>query len=212
MAPPLAGFAVRRESGYAAKMETVPALIVEGLGCARGGQLLFERLDLRLEPGAALQVEGRNGAGKSSLLRILAGLLRPVAGRVINPFRIGWAGHELALKPSMRLRDELSHWARLDGRGPEAVAAALAAFDLAPLADLPVGVLSSGQKHRAGLARAHASGAELWLLDEPGVGLDGASLARLAAAMRAHRAAGGLVIAATHGDIGLDAPQKLILA
>ena len=80
-----------------------------------------------------------------------------------------------------------------------------------PLAELPVGVLSSGQKHRAVLARAHASGAELWLLDEPGVGLDAASLERLAAAMRAHRAAGGLVIAATHGDIGLDAPQKLVL-
>ena len=192
-------------------MDTAPALIVEGLACARGGRLLFEGLGLRVEAGGAVQIEGRNGAGKSSLLRMLAGLLRPAAGRIDNPFRIGWAGHELALKPNMRLRDELTHWARLDGRDAAAVDAALAAFDLLPLAELPVGVLSSGQKHRAVLARAHASGAELLLLDEPGVGLDAASLERLAAAMRAHRAAGGLVIAATHGDIGLDAPQKLVL-
>jgi heme exporter protein A len=203
---------VRRESGYAAQMNTAPALIVEGLACARGGRTLFEALDLRVEAGGAVQIEGRNGAGKSSLLRMLAGLLRAHAGRIDNPFRIAWAGHELALKPTMRLRDELTHWARLDGRDASAVDAALAAFDLAPLADLPVGVLSSGQQHRAALARVHASGAALWLLDEPGVGLDMAALTGLAAAMRTHRAAGGLVIVATHGDIGLDAPRKLMLA
>lgn len=202
---------MRRESGYAAQMNSARALIVEGLACTRGGRLLFKGLDLRVEPGGAVQIEGRNGAGKSSLLRIIAGLLRPASGRIDNPFSTAWAGHELALKPGMRLRDELTHWARLDGRDDAAVAAALAAFDLAPLADLPVGVLSSGQKHRAELARAQASGARLWLLDEPGVGLDAASLDRLATAMRAHRAAGGLVIAATHGDIGLDAAQKLVL-
>lgn len=193
-------------------MKTAPALVIDGLGCVRGGRLLFDRLDLRVEAGGAVQIEGRNGAGKSSLLRIIAGLLRAQAGRIDNPFTRAWVGHELALKPGMRLRDELTHWARLDGQGAAAVDAALAAFDLAPLADLPVAVLSSGQKHRAALARAHASGAALWLLDEPGVGLDSASLDRLAAAMRTHRAGGGIVIAATHGAIGLDAAQTLVLA
>jgi heme exporter protein A len=177
----------------------------------RGGRVLFDDLGFRVEAGGALQIEGRNGAGKSSLLRVLAGLLRPDRGTIDNPFRIGWAGHELALKPAMRLRDELTHWARLDGRDAHAVDAALDAFDLTALADLPVGVLSSGQKHRAVLARAHASGAELWLLDEPAVGLDAASVARLAVAMRDHRARGGLIVAATHGDIGLDHPAKLVL-
>jgi heme exporter protein A len=188
------------------------ALVVEGVRCVRGGRTLFEALSFRVVPGAALQIEGRNGAGKSSLLRLLAGLLRADRGRIDNPFRIGWAGHELALKPAMRLCDELAHWARLGGQTSAAVDAALAAFDLTALADLPVGLLSSGQKRRAVLARNAASGAELWLLDEPGVGLDAASLGLLATAMRTHRARGGLVVAVTHGDIGLDAPQRLVLA
>jgi heme exporter protein A len=187
------------------------ALVVTALRCVRGGRVLFDDLGFRVEAGGALQIEGRNGAGKSSLLRVLAGLLRPERGTIVHPFRIGWAGHELALKPAMRLRDELTHWAQLDGRGADAVDAALDAFDLAPLAELPVAVLSSGQKHRAVLARAHASGAELWLLDEPAVGLDAASVARLASAMRDHRGRGGLVVTATHGDIGLDHPAKLVL-
>jgi heme exporter protein A len=187
------------------------ALVVTALRCVRGGRVLFDDLGFRVEPGGALQIEGRNGVGKSSLLRTLAGLLRADRGTIEHPFRIGWAGHELALKPAMTLRDELTHWARLDGRDVRAVHAALAAFDLTALADLPVAVLSSGQKHRAVLARAHASGGELWLFDEPAVGLDAASLGLLGAAMRDHRARGGLVVAATHGDIGLDAPAKLVL-
>lgn len=192
-------------------MDAPPRLVAEGLACERGGRRVFEGLGFALAPGEALQVEGRNGAGKSSLLRLLAGLLRPAAGTIANPFRIAFAGHDVALKPTMRLERELAHWAQLDGAGPGAVAAALAAFDLAGLADLPVAVLSSGQKRRAGLARVAASGAELWLLDEPGVGLDTASMARLAEAMAAHRARGGLVVAATHGDIGLAAPSRLTL-
>lgn len=192
-------------------MDALPRLVAEGLACERGGRSVFAGLDLALAPGEALQVEGRNGAGKSSLLRVLAGLLRPAAGRLANPFRTAFAGHEVSMKPAMRLVDELAHWARLDGGRPEAVDAALAAFGLAELADLPVAVLSSGQKRRSALARVAASGAELWLLDEPGVGLDTASMARLAAVLSDHRAGGGLVVAATHGDIGLDAPARLVL-
>ena len=185
-------------------------LVVEGLACVRGGRAVFEGVTLYVERGGALQVEGRNGAGKSSLLRILAGLLAPAEGRIDNPFGIGWLGADATLKPGMTLARELDYWARLDGR-LGAVGLALAAFDLTPLADLPVEILSSGQRRRAALARVHASGAELWLLDEPAVGLDTASVALLASAIAAHRAGGGAVIVATHGDIGLDAPQRLTL-
>ena len=187
------------------------ALNVEGLACVRGGRTVFADIGFALAPGGALQIEGANGAGKSSLLRILAGLLAPAAGAVANPFRTAWLGADATLKAGMRLRGELDHWARLDGAAASAVDAALAAFDLAPLADLPVDMLSSGQRRRAALARVHASGAELWLLDEPGVGLDSASLARLSVAMAVQRARGGAVIVATHGDIGLDAPARLVL-
>lgn len=188
-----------------------PALVADGLACDRGGRRVFSGVGFALAPGEALQVEGPNGAGKSSLLRVLAGLLPAAAGTVDNPFRTAWAGHEVALKPGPTLAAELAHWARLDQAPPASVAAAMTAFDLAPLADLPAGILSSGQRRRAALARVHASGAELWLLDEPGVGLDTASLALLGDAIRAHRLAGGLVVAVTHGDLGIDAPQKLRL-
>jgi len=192
-------------------ISSYPPLTATDLACNRGGRRVFDGVSFILAPGEALQVEGPNGAGKSSLLRLLGGLLAPAAGTIDNPYRVAWAGHDVALKPGVTLADELAHWARLDGAQPEAVTAAMAAFALTPLADLPAGILSSGQRRRASLARAMASGAELWLLDEPGVGLDAASLGLLAAAIARHRAAGGLVVAVTHGEIGIDAPQTLRL-
>ncbi len=187
------------------------ALTATDLACDRGGRRVFAGVSFTLRPGEALQVEGPNGAGKSSLLRLLGGLLSAAEGTIDNPYRVAWAGHEVALKPGVSLADEMAHWARLDGAAPAAVAAALDAFALAPLADLPASILSSGQRRRAALARAMASGAELWLLDEPGVGLDSASLGLLAAAVATHRAHGGLVVAVTHGEVGIVAPQKLRL-
>lgn len=186
-------------------------LEVTDLACVRGGRTVFAGVAFALAPGGALQVEGPNGAGKSSLLRILAGLLEPAAGTVANGFATAWLGADATLKPGTRLRGELLHWARLDRRPAAAVDTALKVFDLTALAELPVDVLSSGQRRRAALARVHASGAALWLLDEPGVGLDTASLTRLAGAIAAHRARGGAVVVATHGDIGIDAPQRLAL-
>ena len=183
---------------------------VERLACVRGDRLVFEGVAFKLEAGGALQVEGANGAGKSSLLRVLAGLLTPAEGKLVNPFTTAWLGADATLKPGTRLRSELAFWAHLDGRS-DAVDAALTAFGLAALADLPVDVLSSGQRRRAALARVQASDAALWLLDEPAVGLDAASVERLTSAIRTHRAGGGAVIVATHGDIGLDAPQRLAL-
>ena len=117
----------------------------------------------------------------------------------------------MALKPGVRLADELAHWARLDGTGAEAVAAAAKAFALTPLLALPCDVLSSGQRRRAALARVAASEADLWLLDEPDAGLDAASRGLLAAAVAAHRAAGGLVVAVAHTELGFDAPRRLRL-
>ena len=186
-------------------------LIATDLACVRGGRLVFERVSFALAPRGALQVEGPNGAGKSSLLRVLAGLLGPADGTLVNSFGNAWLGADATLKPGTRLRAELDYWARLDRRPSSAVDAALTAFDLTGLADLPVDVLSSGQRRRAALARIHASGAALWLLDEPGVGLDSASLGLLARAIAAHRATGGAVVVATHGDIGVAEPQRLTL-
>lgn len=188
-----------------------PAVVVTDLAAERGGRAVLASVSFTLAPGGALQVEGANGAGKSTLLRVLAGLLPAAAGSVANPFSTAFAGHEVALKPGPTLAAELAHWARLDGVDTVALAAAADAFALTPLLDLPAGILSSGQRRRVALARVAASGAALWLLDEPDAGLDTASKARLAAAIRAHRAAGGLVVAVTHGDVGIESPQKLRL-
>jgi heme exporter protein A len=196
-----------------ARVTPAEPLTVEGLACVRGGRLLFEGLGFRVEPGGALTVTGPNGAGKSSLLRLLAGLLPPAAGQINGGGARAYLGHEVALKPRQTLWTELLHWARLD-RGSDAEVAveqALAAFALAPLAESPCAHLSSGQRRRAALARVMASGAPLWLLDEPTAGLDTASAALLAKAMAAHRAWGGMVVAAVHGDIGLAAPAVLAL-
>ncbi len=191
--------------------EALPSpLIVADLACRRGDRLLFEGLSFRVDPGAALHLEGPNGSGKSSLLRILAGLLAPVEGSVTGGGARGFLGHDAVLKARMTLGDELAHWARLDD-GAARLPAAMAAMNVAALADVPCKHLSSGQRRRAGLARVLASGAELWLLDEPTAGLDTASAQLLSAAMAAHRAAGGMIVAAVHGDIGLADPQRLVL-
>lgn len=183
---------------------SAPALLtVTDLACQRGGRLLFAGLSFVVPQGGALLLTGPNGAGKSSLMRALAGLLPVMTGTIASQGRMAWLGHDNALKEHRSLISELRWWAALDGAPEDRVAEALALFDLAPLADLPVRVLSSGQRRRAALARMWQAGADLWLLDEPTVGLDAASVARLAALMAAHRAAGGAVVAATHVDLGL---------
>lgn len=186
------------------------ALEAEALACRRGGHVVFERVSLRVAAGGALLLKGPNGAGKSSLLRILAGLLPPAAGTVRNPFRAAWLGHDNALKLDRTAASELRFWGRLDGN--PRVEEALDRFALSMLADLPVRVLSSGQRRRLALARIWQSGARLWLLDEPTVGLDDASVALLARACAEHREGGGLVVAATHLPLGLDDAAMLVLA
>ncbi len=181
-------------------------LVATDLACRRGGRTLFDGLGFRVDPGGALCLEGPNGSGKSSLLRLLAGLLAPASGSVIGGGRRTYLGHDVALKSGLTLAADLGFWARLDG-GSARLTAAMAAMNVAGLAQVPCRQLSSGQRRRAGLARVLAAGADCWLLDEPTQGLDTASAALLASAMAAHRASGGMIVTAGHGDIGLAGPQ-----
>ncbi|MBX6744127.1 MAG: heme ABC exporter ATP-binding protein CcmA [Acetobacteraceae bacterium] len=191
------------------------------LACLRGERVVFAGLSFALEAGAALLLTGANGAGKSSLLRLLAGLIPPAEGmllwqgqdaladRATHARRLRYLSHQDALKPALTARENLAFFARLWGGNAEA---ALAALDLLPLADLPARVLSAGQKRRLALARlALGADAPLWLLDEPTVGLDTASVARLGALLARHRAAGGMVIAATHLPLPLPDARELRL-
>ncbi|HZF43071.1 MAG TPA: heme ABC exporter ATP-binding protein CcmA [Sphingomonadaceae bacterium] len=182
-----------------------PPLMLEGVACIRGGRLLFEGLDLVLAPGEAVVVSGQNGVGKSSLLRLCAGLLPAAAGRVRRG-RVALADEALALDPRQPLAAALRYWAVLDGGDADA---AMAAMGLADLADVPVRMLSTGQRRRAGLSRAIAARAQLWLLDEPVNGLDADATDRLGAAVARHRAEGGAVLAAAHGPLPIPGAGKL---
>lgn len=166
-------------------------LDARGLALVRGGRLLFDDLDLAINAGDALHLSGPNGAGKSSLIRLIAGLLRPDAGR-IERADAALADEHLALDRELPLGRALGLW------GGERLDEAIAAFALDHLRDVPVRMLSTGQAKRARLARVMASGAPLWLLDEPLNGLDRDGIDRLAAAIDAHRAGGGGVVAASH--------------
>jgi heme exporter protein A len=190
------------------------------LACLRGERAVFAGLSFRLDPGGALLLVGANGAGKSTLLRLLAGLLRPEAGlllwdgadaladRAAHAARLRYLSHQDALKPAMTARENLGFFARLWGGE---VGAALEALDLLPLAELPARVLSSGQKRRLALARLALGSAPIWLLDEPTVGLDAASVGKLGVLLARHRAAGGMVLAATHLPLPMPGAGELRL-
>lgn len=179
------------------------ALAFDQVACLRGERLLFEGLSFALAPGQAALLTGPNGAGKSSLMRIAAGLLPASAGTVARAGRIAFAGEASALDTRVPLAGALGYWARLDGSGADDVDAALDMMGIASLAQVPARMLSTGQRKRATLARIIAGKADIWLLDEPGNGLDSAATERLAAAVAAHRAAGGIVVVATHQPLAL---------
>lgn len=187
------------------------ALRLSGVACARGGRLLFRGVDLSLEAGGSALLRGPNGVGKSSLMRICAGLLREAAGSVERCGRIAMADERLALDMEQSLAGALSFWARIDGVDGATLDRALSAMALTPLRDMPVRMLSTGQRKRAALARVIASGAPVWLLDEPGNGLDDASLALLGGYVERHLADGGVVLAASHQPLPLRAPVTLDL-
>jgi len=180
----------------------VTQLTLSDIACLRGGRLLFEGVSLVLQAGEAAVVTGANGAGKSSLLRIAAGLLAPAAGRVERAGAVALLAEGTALDPERSLRNALGWWAAIDGRA-DAVEAALADTALGERADVPLRWLSTGQRKRAGLARMILSGAAIWLLDEPANGLDAASVAMLEGLVARHRASGGIAVVATHLPLSL---------
>jgi heme exporter protein A len=186
----------------------VSLLALRGVALIRGGRLLFEGLGLELEAGGAAVLTGPNGVGKSSLLRVAAGLLRASAGSVERAAPVALADENAALDPRQTLGRALHFWAALDGRTG---APGMEAMNLSRLAEVPVQMLSTGQRKRAMLARVIASGAPLWLLDEPLNGLDADGQDRLIAAIAGHRAVGGAVLAASHQPLDLPGAAAVTL-
>jgi heme exporter protein A len=210
-------------------------LVGSDLICVRGGREVFAGLSFAVRAGEALVIIGPNGAGKTSLLRMVAGLLRIEDGRIElvggDPERTiaeqaHFLGHQDALKPSLSVAENLRFWMRYLGEAgaaeqmtasaasaerdePKAVVRALAAVGLDELADLPAGYLSAGQRRRLSIARLLAIKRPIWLLDEPTAALDTAAQARLAELMRGHVSGGGMLLAATHGPLGIDANHEL---
>ncbi len=194
-------------------------LQAEGLAAIRGERLVFAGLSFALPPGGALLLEGPNGSGKSTLLRVLAGLGRPEVGtlrwngedalsdRTTHATRVAYLGHQDAVKPGLTVAENLAFW----GTPPE-IETALARLNLARLAPLPARMLSAGQKRRLALARLALAAAPIWLLDEPTLGLDTSSVAALGTMFAAHRATGGVVLAATHLPLPLPEAETLSLA
>lgn len=180
-------------------------LTVTDLACDRGGRRVFQSVSFNLRAGGYLELRGPNGTGKSSLLRLLAGFDAPAGGelQLDGAERLAevahYVGHLDAIKPALTVRENLAFWQAFLGGGD--LGAALDAFHLAPLAQDPAGLLSQGQRRRLALSRLALVRRPLWLLDEPTVGLDAASLERLGALIAAHRATGGLLVAATHADL-----------
>jgi heme exporter protein A len=195
-------------------------LSASDLACRRGGRDVFAGVGFSVASGEALAISGRNGAGKSSLLRMVAGLLRTASGRLAleggDPeMTIGeqahYLGHEDALKHSLSVGENLRFWAGFFGAGKAEIGEALAAAGLDTLADLPAAYLSAGQRRRLSIARLRAVKRPIWLLDEPTSTLDAAAQRRLTELMRAHLAGGGLILAATHSAIALEGVQELRL-
>jgi heme exporter protein A len=188
----------------------------EDITCIRGERVVFSALGFSLSPGDALMLAGRNGSGKTSLLRLMAGLTPAASGRLAwddgtvadeperHRSRLHFVGHLDAVKPALSVRENLAQWAELRGAGQDGIAAGLARFGLDALAAAPARYLSAGQRRRLSLARLAAIPAALWLLDEPTIALDGEAVAALYAAIAAHRAGGGMVVIATNVTLALD--------
>ncbi|MFO1154743.1 MAG: heme ABC exporter ATP-binding protein CcmA [Rhodospirillales bacterium] len=198
----------------------------ENLECVRGERPVFAGLDFSMEEGDALVLVGANGSGKTSLLRLMAGLLTPAGGRLLwdgqaiatdmraHAGRLRFVGHADALKPGLTAAENLSFWAAFDGGGIDIkarVEAALDAFGIGRLADVPGRYLSAGQRRRLALCRLLVTSASLWLLDEPRTALDRDAVGRLDRVLAEHRTTGGLAVLAIHGSELPPAPRLLDL-
>ena len=202
-------------------------LVLDHVSIARGGRRIISDLSLKVSAGQALLLTGANGAGKTTLIRAIAGLLAPLSGRIALEGADGerdlaqqchYVGHVNALKASMTVVENLQFWAAYLGDGGEpadgqasSVQAALERLNLDTLADVPAAYLSAGQKRRVGLARILTAKRPVWLLDEPTVSLDTASVEIVSRMINDHTTAGGLALIATHLPLALTAPQNLRL-
>lgn len=200
-------------------------LVGRDLGCTRGGREVLAGVSFSVAAGEALAVTGRNGAGKTTLLRLIAGLLELAAGHLeltggaadaTLAEQAHYLGHRDGLKPALSVRENLEFWyAFLAGRDASAASAtaaeALESVGLGALAGLPAAYLSAGQRRRLAIARLLAAPRPVWLLDEPTAALDTASQQRLVELMRNHLAGGGIIVAATHGPLGLEKAADLRL-
>jgi heme exporter protein A len=192
-------------------------LIAENLSGERGGETVFSNVGFSLEDGQVLLVTGPNGSGKSTLLRIVAGLLPAAAGRITlegggDAFpsiasACHYLGHQNAMKPTLSINENLGFWRDFCGQTRLGIEEALEAVGLVGIGHLPFGYLSTGQRRRAAIARLLVSHRPLWLLDEPTAGLDKASEQRFSALMTAHCRDGGLIVAATHLPLGIEAGE-----
>jgi heme exporter protein A len=190
-----------------------------GVGCVRGGREVFSRLDFEATAGKALAVTGANGSGKTSLLRLIAGLLMPSAGSIelqggesdlSLAEQAHYLGHRDALKPALSVAENLAFWRDFFGGEAGDAAQSLAAVGLDHAAHLPAAYLSAGQRRRLSLARLLAVKRPIWLLDEPAAALDSAGQSLVAGLMGEHLAGGGLIVAATHGPLGITSRELRI--
>ena len=175
------------------------------MACERGGRTIFRDLHFMVKSGEAVELRGPNGSGKSSLLRLLAGLNATAAGSLVlsgledeMPTQAHYIGHHEAVKPALTVKENLEFWASFQGG-----VANLISFKLQHLKDDEARLLSEGQRRRLSLSRLTSVKRPVWLLDEPTVGLDQTALADLRDIIKNHLAEGGMVIAATHADLGL---------
>jgi heme exporter protein A len=195
-------------------------LIGDKLSSVRGGRALFANLSFAVAAGEALVVAGANGAGKTSLLRMVAGLLPAAEGQIRlegapgdQPLRerCHYVGHRNAIKAALTVAENAAFWLRFLGGGLDRLERSLEAFGLSALRDIPASYLSAGQQRRLGLARLLLAERPVWLLDEPTTSLDEAAQWMLAAAVNAHLAGGGLAVAATHVPLGFSGTRTLQL-
>lgn len=199
-------------------------LEIRSVAAVRGDHLLFADLSFAVAAGDAVSLMGRNGTGKTTLLRIIAGLTPLAAGAVIwagkdafqdpaaHHCRLAYLAHQDAVKPGLTVAENLRCW--IDAKRPrraEMIHTALAQTDLLDLADVPARMLSAGQRRRLAIGRLCLRSTPLWLLDEPVTGLDAASIDRFGEMVAAHRAAGGMVIAATHQDLPMPGDRSVLL-
>lgn len=193
------------------RQASLPSLHIDNVAVMRGNRMVLRGLSVTARAGDVIWIRGANGCGKSTLLRLVAGLLTVTSGKIHSEGRMALADENLALDANVTVEDALRFWADMDGASSEAREAALAAMDLQDLAHIPVRFLSTGQRKRASIARVLASGADIWLMDEPYNGLDSASCARLDEAIIGRAAAGGIVLVAAHQPPSINVAISLSL-